>query len=56
VELLAPVVAIGSLVSGIATPTESAALTAAYALLTQALAHRELDWSHIRARWSIAPK
>lgn len=47
-ELLAPVVAIGSLVSGIATPTESAALTAAYALLTQALAHRELDWSHIR--------
>ena len=48
-ELLAPVVAIGSLVSGIATPTESAALTAAYALLTQALAHRELDWSHIRA-------
>lgn len=47
-ELLAPMVAIGSLVSGIATPTESAALTAAYALLTQALAHRELDWSHIR--------
>ena len=47
-ELLAPVVAIGSLVSGIATPTESAALTAAYALLTQALAHHELDWAHIR--------
>jgi len=47
-ELLAPMVAIGSLVSGIATPTESAALTAAYALLTQALAHRELDWPHIR--------
>ncbi len=47
-ELLAPVVAIGSLVSGVATPTESAALTAAYALLTQALAHRELDWPHIR--------
>lgn len=42
-EILAPVVAIGSLVSGIATPTESAALTAAYAVLTQALAHRELD-------------
>lgn len=48
-ELLAPLVAIGSLVSGIATPTESAALTATYALLTQALAHRELDWAHIRA-------
>ncbi|WP_428509407.1 TRAP transporter large permease subunit [Roseateles sp.] len=43
-ELLAPVVAIGSLASGLATPTESAALTAAYALLTQALAHRELSW------------
>ncbi len=41
-EILAPVVAVGSLVSGIATPTESAALTAAYAVLTQAVAHREL--------------
>ena len=47
-ELLAPVVAIGSLVSGIATPTESAALTAMYALLTQSIAHRELDWPHFR--------
>jgi tripartite ATP-independent transporter DctM subunit len=42
-ELLAPVVAIGSLASGFATPTESAALTAIYAVLTQAFAHRELD-------------
>jgi tripartite ATP-independent transporter DctM subunit len=42
-ELLAPVVAIGSLASGLATPTESAALTAIYAVLTQALAHRELS-------------
>lgn len=41
-EILAPVIAIGSLASGLATPTESAALTAAYAILTQALAHREL--------------
>ncbi|MDP3538806.1 MAG: TRAP transporter large permease subunit [Azonexus sp.] len=47
-ELLAPVVAIGSLVSGLATPTESAALTAAYAVLTQSLAHRELDWPRLR--------
>ena len=44
-EILAPFVAIGSLVSGLATPTESAALTVAYAVLTQAVAHRELDWS-----------
>jgi hypothetical protein len=42
-EILAPVVAIGSLVSGLATPTESAALTAVYAVLTQAFAHRELS-------------
>jgi C4-dicarboxylate transporter, DctM subunit len=43
-ELAAPFVAVGSLVSGLATPTESAALTALYAVLTQALAHRELGW------------
>lgn len=42
-EILAPLVAIGSLVSGLATPTESAALTAAYAILTQTLGHRELS-------------
>jgi tripartite ATP-independent transporter DctM subunit len=44
-EILAPVVAIGSLVSGLATPTESAALTAVYAILTQSLGHRELTWA-----------
>ena len=43
-ELLAPFVAIGSLVSGLATPTESAALTAIYAVLTQSIAHKELNW------------
>lgn len=43
-EVAAPFVAIGALVSGLATPTESAALTAAYALATQGLVHRELDW------------
>lgn len=47
-EILAPLVAIGSLVAGLATPTESAALTAAYALFTQAVAHRELDWPTLR--------
>ncbi len=44
-ELLAPFVAIGAMVSGLATPTESAAITAVYAILTQAVAHRELSWS-----------
>ena len=43
-EILAPMVAIGSLVSGLATPTESAALTAIYAVLTQSVAHKELNW------------
>jgi len=43
-EILAPVMAIGSLISGLATPMESAALTAIYAITTQALAHRELSW------------
>ncbi len=46
-EVLAPLVAIGSMISGLATPTESAALTAAYALFTQALIHREIDWRQI---------
>jgi C4-dicarboxylate transporter DctM subunit len=48
-ELLAPVVAIGSLGSGVATPTESAALTAIYAALTQSWAHRELDLKKLGA-------
>jgi tripartite ATP-independent transporter DctM subunit len=41
-ELATPFVALGSLLSGLATPMESAALTAAYALFTQAVVHREL--------------
>ncbi|MBL8327863.1 MAG: TRAP transporter large permease subunit [Rubrivivax sp.] len=41
-ELAAPLVAVGSLLSGLATPMEGAALTAAYALFTQAIVHREL--------------
>lgn len=48
-ELGAPVVAIGAIVSGLATPTESAALTAVYAIATQALAHRELGWRRLGA-------
>ncbi|NDY89840.1 TRAP transporter large permease subunit [Ideonella livida] len=41
-ELAAPAVALGSLLGGWATPVESAALTAAYALFTQAVLRREL--------------
>jgi tripartite ATP-independent transporter DctM subunit len=47
-EISAPVVAIGALVSGLFTPTESAALTAAYALITQSLIHRELNFAALR--------
>lgn len=43
-EIAAPLVAIGSILAGLATPTEAAALTAVYAVLTQSLAHRELGW------------
>jgi tripartite ATP-independent transporter DctM subunit len=46
-EILAPVVAIGALVSGLATPTESAAIAAAYAVLTQVFAHHELGWKKL---------
>lgn len=48
-EIAAPAVAIVSLASGLATPTESAAITALYAVLTQAIAHRELDFARLRA-------
>lgn len=41
-ELATPLVALGSLLGGLATPVESAALTAAWALLTQTLLQREL--------------
>ena len=47
-ELMAPVIAIGGLVSGFATPTEGAALTVAYALLTQGLIHGELKVKNLQ--------
>ena len=47
-ELLAPIIAIGGLVSGLATPTEGAALTVAYALVTQGLLHRELKFKNLQ--------
>jgi C4-dicarboxylate transporter, DctM subunit len=43
-ELGAPVVAVGGLLSGLATPLEGAAMTACYAAVTQAWVHREGDW------------
>ena len=43
-ELMAVPVALVPLVSGLATPTESAALTASYALAVVSLIRRELQW------------
>jgi len=44
-EMLLPLVALGSLFSGLATPVEAAALTALYAFMTQTLFHRDLNLS-----------
>ncbi len=41
-ELLLPVVALGALFSGWATPVEAAAVTAAYAFMVEVLIHRDL--------------
>ncbi len=47
-EIIAPLIAIGTLISGIATPTEGAAITVAYALFTQGLIHRELKYATLQ--------
>jgi tripartite ATP-independent transporter DctM subunit len=47
-EIVAPLIAIGTLISGIATPTEGAAITVAYALITQGFIHRELNFSTLQ--------
>jgi len=41
-ELLVPVIAIGALFSGLATPVEAAAITAAYAFVVETLIYRDL--------------
>ena len=46
-ELLIPVVSLGGIFSGLATPVESAALTALYALVTQTLIYRDLEWGKL---------
>ncbi len=43
-ELLVPVVALGALLSGLATTVEAAALAAFYAFLTQTVLHRDLSF------------
>src|SRR3954464_11908457 len=45
--LLMPVILLGCLYSGITTPTEAAAVAAAYALLIAALLYRSLRWKDV---------
>ncbi|MFC0268084.1 TRAP transporter large permease [Kushneria aurantia] len=47
--LLAPVLMIAGMMSGLFTPTEAAAVTAGYVLLISGLVYRELTWAHL---WS----
>ena len=41
-ELLLPVIALGALFGGLATPVEAAALTAAYAFFVETIIYRDL--------------
>lgn len=43
-ELLIPVVSLGGIFSGLATPVEAAALTALYALVVETVVYRDLPW------------
>jgi tripartite ATP-independent transporter DctM subunit len=45
--LLMPVILLGCLYSGVTTPTEAAAVAAAYALLISALLYRSVSWAGI---------
>jgi tripartite ATP-independent transporter DctM subunit len=45
--LLMPVILLGCLYSGITTPTEAAAVAAAYALLVSALLYRSVSWKDV---------
>lgn len=47
--LSVPVVIIGGILSGLATPTESAALASLASLVVGAFFYRSLDWSHVPA-------
>ncbi len=49
--LIMPIIIIGGIVSGVFTPTESAAAAVAYALIVGGLVYRELTWKNI---WSSA--
>ncbi|MDR5906494.1 TRAP transporter large permease [Franzmannia qiaohouensis] len=45
--LLAPVLMISGMLAGLFTPTEAAAVTAAYVVIISAVIYRELTWDHL---------
>ena len=47
--LLMPVILLGCLYSGVTTPTEAAAVAAAYALLVSAILYRSVSWRDLYA-------
>ena len=47
-EMLLPLVALGGLLSGVATPVEAAAFTALYALIAETVLHRDLGWRDLQ--------
>ena len=46
--LIMPIIIVGGIVGGVFTPTESAAIAVAYALVLGALIYRELTWASVR--------
>jgi C4-dicarboxylate transporter DctM subunit len=46
-ELLIPVVSLGSIFGGFATPVEAAAVTALYAFIIEVLVYRDLPWKRL---------
>ena len=47
--LLMPVIILGSIISGICTPTESAGIAVVYGLLVSGCVYRSLDWPKLRS-------
>jgi C4-dicarboxylate transporter, DctM subunit len=54
-ELLLPVVALGALFSGFATPVEAAAVTALYAFIIETFVYRDLKWLRSQVPAELEP-
>lgn len=53
-SLLSPVIILGSIYSGIASPTEAAVIGVVYAFVVGKFAHKELKWEHVVKAMSSA--